>query len=146
MKRFNIRNNSLGDSNLSRASRFTNQLAPVTTTHRGSSISSDSNQQWRSHLLSRLTYEKIWLTPETKPKTHQTIIIFDWDDTLIPTSFLIPYQQLIYQPLSKPLPATIAKKMGEIDEYAARLLELSKASGTTMIITNAAEGWVELSA
>ena len=53
---------------------------------------------------------------------------------------------MISQPLSKPLPATIAKKMGEIDEYAARLLELSKASGTTLIITNAAEGWVELSA
>ena len=36
--------------------------------------------------------------------------------------------------------------MAEIDEYTARLLEMSKASGTTMIITNAAEGWVELSA
>lgn len=46
---------------------------------------------WRATLLSKLTYEKIWLTPETKPKTHQTVIIFDWDDTLLPTSFLIPY-------------------------------------------------------
>jgi hypothetical protein len=44
------------------------------------------------------------------------------------------------------LPVAIAKKMEEIDEYAARLLMISKASGTTMIITNAAEGWVELSA
>jgi hypothetical protein len=44
------------------------------------------------------------------------------------------------------LPAAIAKKMEEIDEYSARLLTISKASGTTMIITNAAEGWVELSA
>jgi hypothetical protein len=47
-------------------------------------------------MLSKLTYEKIWLTPEEKPKTHQTCIIFDWDDTLLPTTFLIPYQQLIY--------------------------------------------------
>jgi hypothetical protein len=109
-------------------------------------VSSDSNQQWRSHLLSKLTYEKIWLTPESKPKTHQTIIIFDWDDTLIPTSFLIPYQSLIYQPLSKPLPPTIGKKMAEIDEYSAKLLEMSKQCGKTLIITNAAEGWVELSA
>jgi hypothetical protein len=65
---------------------------------------------------------------------------------LIPTSFLIPYQSLIYQPLSKPLPSTISKKMAEIDEFAAKLLEMSKANGKTLIITNAAEGWVELSA
>ena len=47
-------------------------------------------------MLSRLTYEKIWLTPEQKPVTHQSLIIFDWDDTLIPTTYLIPHQGLIY--------------------------------------------------
>lgn len=36
--------------------------------------------------------------------------------------------------------------MQEIDDYAAKLLELSKKSGQVLIITNAAEGWVELSA
>ena len=44
------------------------------------------------------------------------------------------------------MPAAIEKKMTEIDEYAAKLLEISKKSGTVLIITNAAEGWVELSA
>ena len=97
-------------------------------------------------MLSKLTYEKIWLTPETKPKTHQTCIIFDWDDTLLPTTFLIPFQRLIYENTSKPLPANIFKKMVEIDEYASRLLEKSKENGKVLIITNAAEGWVELSA
>lgn len=97
-------------------------------------------------MLSKLTYEKIWLTPEEKPKTHQTCIIFDWDDTLLPTTFLIPYQQLIYQPANKPLPTNIQKKMVDIDDYAARLLEKSKLNGKVLIITNAAEGWVELSA
>lgn len=74
------------------------------------------------------------------------MIIFDWDDTLIPTSFLIPYQQLIYQPPEKPLPPQILKKMKDIDEYASKLLKLSKQNGQVIIITNAAEGWVELSA
>lgn len=96
--------------------------------------------------MSKLTYEKIWLTPELKPKTHQTIIIFDWDDTLIPTTFLLPYQNLIYQPLSRPLPQTIARRMAEIDQFASKLLEISKQNGQVLIITNAAEGWVELSA
>jgi len=36
--------------------------------------------------------------------------------------------------------------MQEIDEYASKLLTISKESGTVLIITNAAEGWVELSA
>ena len=96
--------------------------------------------------MSKLTYEKIWLTPELKPKTHQTIIIFDWDDTLIPTTFLLPYQNLIYQPLSRPLPQTIARRMAEIDQFSSKLLEISKQNGQVLIITNAAEGWVELSA
>lgn len=105
-----------------------------------------NTQQWRTNMLSKLTYEKIWLTPELKPKTHQTLIIFDWDDTLLPTTYLIPFQQLIYQPLTKALPPAIQKKMVEIDEYASNLIQKSKENGKVLIITNAAEGWVELSA
>lgn len=44
----------------------------------------------RKNLLSRLTYEKIWLTPMEKPKPYETAIIFDWDDTLLCTSFISP--------------------------------------------------------
>lgn len=36
--------------------------------------------------------------------------------------------------------------MALIDEYAAKLLQMSKDNGKVLIITNAAEGWVELSA
>ena len=48
--------------------------------------------------------------------------------------------------MSKPLPAAIAKKMYDIDVLAAKLLEASKVCGEVLIITNAAECWVELSA
>lgn len=34
----------------------------------------------------------------------------------------------------------------DIDKYACKLLNLSMGSGRVLIITNAAEGWVELSA
>jgi hypothetical protein len=37
----------------------------------------------RQDLLSKLTYKKIWLTPSQKPSTHQTVFIYDWDDTLL---------------------------------------------------------------
>ena len=44
----------------------------------------------RRNFLSKLTYQKIWLTPIDKPKLHETAIIFDWDDTLLCTSFINP--------------------------------------------------------
>ena len=44
----------------------------------------------RRKLMSRLTYEKIWLTPQQRPKQYETAIIFDWDDTLLCTSFINP--------------------------------------------------------
>lgn len=50
----------------------------------------------RTQYLANLTYKKVWLRPQDKPTTHQTCIIFDWDDTILCTTFLIPYQNLIY--------------------------------------------------
>ena len=44
----------------------------------------------RRGFLSKLTYEKIWLTPSQKPKIYETVIIFDWDDTILCTSFINP--------------------------------------------------------
>jgi len=44
----------------------------------------------RRGFLSKLTYDKIWLTPAQKPKIYETAIIFDWDDTILCTSFINP--------------------------------------------------------
>ena len=49
-----------------------------------------TNDNIRRNFLSKLTYQKIWLTPLEKPKLHETAIIFDWDDTLLCTSFISP--------------------------------------------------------
>ena len=40
----------------------------------------------------------------------------------------------------------MSRRIEDIDKYACRLLQLSKKNGKVLIITNAAEGWVELSA
>ena len=47
---------------------------------------------------------------------------------------------------SVPLPPVLTTKLKEIDNYAAQLLTMSIKLGQTMIITNAADGWVEISA
>ena len=98
---------------------------------------SRSNQQIRTQLLSRLTYDKIWLRPQDKPKTSQTCIIFDWDDTILCTTFLAPHQHLIYEPNLK-FPPTLQKRLSELDEVADELLIKAKTFGRVYIVTNAA--------
>ena len=49
-----------------------------------------TSDQIRRGFLSKLTYDGIWLTPAKKPKLYETAIIFDWDDTILCTSFINP--------------------------------------------------------
>ena len=43
----------------------------------------------RESYISKLISMKVW-NPGMKPKYHNSLIIFDWDDTLLPTTFLTP--------------------------------------------------------
>ena len=92
--------------------------------------------------MSKLTYQKIWLTPVEKPKLHETAIIFDWDDTLLCTSFISPNGY--YEPVE--LNPTAKNHIKTLEEASFKVLSLSVNSGKTFIITNAAEGWVQFSA
>ncbi|KAJ1606661.1 hypothetical protein OIY81_3140 [Cryptosporidium canis] len=51
-------------------------------------INLSRNDSSRLKYLGRLSYLKIWVPSAHKPPKHQTAIIFDWDDTLLCTSFL----------------------------------------------------------
>lgn len=106
---------------------------------------SRSNLQIRNNFLANLQQKKVWLRPGEKPTTHQTCIIFDWDDTILCTSFLAPHQQLIFDSSIK-FPLSLQTKLNDLDQVAAAILQQSKTLGRNYIVTNAAEGWVELSA
>ena len=97
----------------------------------------------RRSFLSKLTYEKIWLTPAEKPKIYETVIIFDWDDTILCTSFINPTG--VFNPNQRIDQATMAQ-IKSIESYALKILEMSIKNGKTYIITNAGEGWVQYSA
>ena len=97
--------------------------------------------QLRMNLLKRLTYEKIWLTPQEKPKAYETAIIFDWDDTLLCTSFINPSG--VYQHVE--LGTVVQQHIKLLEQTAKKMLELAVKFGRVYIITNAAEGWVEFS-
>jgi len=88
----------------------------------------------RGSYISKLITKKIW-NPELKPKKHNSVIIFDWDDTLLPTSYLVSDNN----ELSK----TEIEKMKEIEKKVGSILEESIEKGNTYIITNAGINWVE---
>jgi len=72
-----------------------------------------------------------------------TFIIFDWDDTILPTSWLSQNQLFINDPA--PLPDYAKEELDRVAEAARSMLLAANKAGKVVVITNADEGWVELS-
>ena len=96
----------------------------------------------RQSYLEKLISTKVW-TPNMKPKQHNSIIIFDWDDTLLPTSFLTPggvfNENMNLSDIEK-------EKLLKLEQAVFKLLTEAVEKGNVYIITNAGNGWVEYSA
>ena len=58
---------------------------------------------------------------------------------------LAPFQYLIEYPKMK-VPSALSKTLSNLDDLASALLTKSKTYGRVYIVTNATEGWVEISA
>jgi len=94
-------------------------------------------EQVRSSYYNRLIQMKILkLTPTRK---NQSILIFDWDDTLLCTSYLVTLG-------IKSMTSVMKSVLKPLDESASKLLNKSTESGNVYIITNAEDGWVQYSA
>jgi hypothetical protein len=81
--------------------------------------------------------------PDNKFAEKDTIFIFDWDDTVLPSSWL-QQQKLRVDESCEPTP----EQWAELDEVAARAKETliaAKRYGHVMLVTNAERGWIELS-
>jgi len=96
----------------------------------------------RRSYISKLITTKIW-QPTKKEKKHNTMIIFDWDDTLLCTSYLTP-TGIFNEDFE--LSEKDKDKLSKLESYVVKILKLAIAKGDTYIITNAAPGWVEYSA
>lgn len=70
---------------------------------------------------------------------HKTAIIFDWDDTLLSTSYLTKAQDTTISPDQE-------AHLQSVEQHAYALLEMALELGHTFIITNASDGWIEDSA
>ena len=96
----------------------------------------------REGYISKLISKNIW-NPNMKPKQHNSIIIFDWDDTLLPTSFLTPNG---FFNENMELSNEDQEKLLKLEKSVFLLLTEALEKGNVYIITNAGKGWVEYSA
>jgi hypothetical protein len=100
------------------------------------------SENLRKNYIAKLIYKQIW-QPSKKEKNHNSLIIFDWDDTLLCTSFLTPNG--IYREDLKITDKDL-EKLAKLEFSVLRLLTLAVEKGDVYIITNATPGWVEYSA
>ena len=101
----------------------------------------EENDNIRKNYYSKLIYKNAW-NPVIKPKTHNTLFIFDWDDTLLPTSFL-NHENIIND---ENLPEEYAEIFSMLEKAVIKILKLAVNKGDVYIITNSSIGWVEFSA
>lgn len=73
-----------------------------------------------------------------------TTIIFDWDDTLLPSSWLSAKGLRLDFPAQ--VPGDVVAELESHQDVVCAVLTKACQSGTVIIITNAEAGWVELSA
>ena len=74
-------------------------------------------------------------------RISQNVLIFDWDDTLLPSTFVVRHRGC-----PGGLTAEARADLALTGLSVARLLERACVVGAVSIITNADEGWVESSA
>jgi hypothetical protein len=74
---------------------------------------------------------------------QDTFLIFDWDDTLLPTTW-IEKQGLRLDSGSVPSKEQ-ELQLQRMSEHAKQTLQAAKAHGEVILVTNAESGWVELS-
>jgi len=75
---------------------------------------------------------------------EDTILIFDWDDTLLPTTW-IEQQGLRLSDERSKLSEEQEHQLSRMAEFAKQTLQTAKSLGEVILVTNAEEGWVELS-
>ena len=102
----------------------------------------EKSENIRKVYYSKLLLKRVWI-PLNDSQRHNNLIIFDWDDTLLPTSFLVSKNMI---DKDKKLNEKDQGKLNKLEILVKNLLTLTLSKGEVYIITNAGEGWVEESA
>ena len=100
----------------------------------------DENENIRKNYFSKLICKNIW-APGEKSKFNNNLSIFDWDDTLFPTSFFV--QEDIIN--DENLPEKYIDIISILEKAIINMINFALNKGDVYIITNSSIGWVEFS-
>lgn len=78
-------------------------------------------------------------------KPEQTIILFDWDDTLCPSNWIRENRPTLSFFKPAPTDEKFQRPLRELQKHVEAVLKLSLKMGKVVIVTNAMEPWVETS-
>jgi len=81
---------------------------------------------------------------ETTTATLETVIIFDWDDTLLASSYLSGRGYKLDSNVEKNSDVEI--QLRELEQSVINVLSVAMSYGPVHVVTNAETGWVQLSA
>ena len=95
----------------------------------------------RDAYYNKLIITNIW-NPLIKEKKSNTLFIFDWDDTLMCTSYIMPIVNSNNLNINTKM---VREKLKNLDENISNLLNKSLEHGIVFLITNSSPGWVEYS-
>ncbi|CAD7971241.1 unnamed protein product [Amoebophrya sp. A25] len=81
---------------------------------------------------------------------NQTIVVFDWDDTLYPTTWVRNDFQLSYKypldwQLSEPMLSTVKAKLAQFEAESELLLRHAATHAEVLIVTLAKRPWIDMS-
>jgi len=79
--------------------------------------------------------------PGNYVKEH-TLFIFDWDDTILPTTWLSTNDLRVDK--DDDVPPALKQQLDEYAPWAMRTLKEAMKYGSVLIVTNAETGWIEL--
>jgi len=78
-----------------------------------------------------------------KFEVTETFFIFDWDDTVLPSSW-VNHQGLRLDAASRVTPEQ-REVLAQVANAATKTLQAARQHGTVVLVTNAERGWIELS-
>ena len=97
-----------------------------------------SSDDIRLGYIKKLEHSRRFIPQLNRPKTSQTVTIFDWDDTLLCTSHLEMVQRQYGS-----IPTQVREQLATLERVVQTLLVQAQQVGKVFIITNASEGWVQ---
>ena len=97
-----------------------------------------SSDDIRLGYIKKLEHSRAFIPQLNRPKSSQTVTIFDWDDTLLCTSHLEMVQRQYGA-----IPAQVREQLASLERIVQTLLRQAAKTGKVFIITNASEGWVQ---